>query len=182
MAIETFRTIALGEFIPYEFITEPLAEWFTPESDASGEEGEDGSESKAGVLSNMGVMLPILMVLLILVSLICVCVRYNKRGSKLHNLTMKVKKKVFYNSMLRFVLQSYLKTALGGVFALVLIKFKTGTDILNAVLAIVMMIILASFPIFFAILLHRKRDILSLDETKEQIGSLYLGIRVNTKG
>ena len=28
LAIETFRTIALGEFIPYEWLTEPLSEPF----------------------------------------------------------------------------------------------------------------------------------------------------------
>ena len=101
MAIETFRTIALGEFIPYEWVTDPLAEMFASESDES---SEDGSVSKANVLSNMGVMLPLLAVILILAMCIGLCVKYNKRGSKLHNLMMKVKKKVFYNSMLRFVL------------------------------------------------------------------------------
>ena len=97
MVIKTFRTIALGEFIPYEWVTEPLAEAFESKS-------EDGTTSRAGVLSNMGVMLPILVVLSILSLLVGICVKYYKKGSKVHNLVMKVKKKVFYNSILRFIM------------------------------------------------------------------------------
>ena len=142
-----------------------MAEAFEPESDdmSGGENDEDGTSSRAGVLSNMGVMLPILMLILILAILIGLCVKYNKRDSKLHNLMMKVKKKVFYNSMLRFVLQSYLKTSIGAVFALKLMKLKTTTDAINSALAVIIIIILCSIPIFFYRILDKNRAVLPLD-------------------
>ena len=79
MGIKTFRTIALGEFIPYEWLTKPIKEKLkSRESDV-----EDGSkEDKSNVLANMGVMLVflgIILVLIVLISLlICLCKRCPK--------------------------------------------------------------------------------------------------------
>ena len=50
LAINTIRTIALGEFIPYEWLTEPLSEPFQGVED-------DSEASRANVFSNMGIML-----------------------------------------------------------------------------------------------------------------------------
>ena len=111
MAIETFRTIALGEFIPYEWLTGPLSEPFK-----AGEEGDENARSS--VIGNMGVMLVILSFIVVLAILITICVKCCKPGSKLHTLFGKIKAKIFWNSVLRFILQSYLKIAIGTLFSL----------------------------------------------------------------
>lgn len=101
MAIETFRTIALGEFIPYEWLTEPLSKPFKrPEE----EEGEDGENDRSNVLANMGVMLVILAIIVVLAVLIILLIKCFDLGQKIQNLFLKVKAKIFWNSVLRFIL------------------------------------------------------------------------------
>ena len=51
MGLKTFRTIALGEFIPYEWLTTPLKEML------KSDEGAENTDEKSNVLANMGVML-----------------------------------------------------------------------------------------------------------------------------
>ena len=80
MAVETFRVIALGEFIPYDWLTEPMAEAF------KSDDAEDGENGRSDVLSNMGVMLLALIAIIIVAVLVVVCVKYCKPGSKLHGL------------------------------------------------------------------------------------------------
>ena len=65
LAIKTFRTIALGEFIPYEWLTEPLSEPFQGVED-------DTDASRANVCANMGIMLLFGGVILILALLVVI--------------------------------------------------------------------------------------------------------------
>ena len=100
MAIETFRTIALGEFIPYGIVIDPLKDLLKGDPDESGED----KDSKANVLVNMGVMLAVLLLMILIVVVVVILVRFCKPGSKLHNFAQKVKKKLFWNGLLRSVL------------------------------------------------------------------------------
>ena len=96
MVIETFRTIALGEFIPYDWLTEPLSEPFQPTE-------EDEENERSSILSNMGVMLVFLAIIIVVSILIVICVKLCKPGSKLHNLFLKIKRMIFWNTLLRFI-------------------------------------------------------------------------------
>ena len=96
MVIETFRTIALGEFIPDDWFTEPLSKPFRQT-----EEGEENERSN--ILSNMGVMLVFLTIIIVVSILIVICVKLCKPGSKLHNLFLKIKQMIFWNTLLRFI-------------------------------------------------------------------------------
>ena len=100
IVIKTFRVIALGEFIPYEWLTEPLSEPFR--SDKSGE--FEDTESQSDVLSNMGIMLLFGGVILILAVLILLATQCCKPGMKGYELGMKLRRKMLWNTMLRFVL------------------------------------------------------------------------------
>lgn len=178
MAIETFRTIALGEFIPYEWLTEPLSKPFKrPEE----EEGEDGENDRSNVLANMGVMLVILAMIVVLAVLIILLIKCFDLGQKIQDLFLKIKAKIFWNSILRFILQSNLKTAIGTFFALYLIKVSTDMDAVNAGLTLCILAFLFFIPIFFFIVLNRNQEHLETEQMKAKIGSLYLGIRTSTK-
>lgn len=52
----------------------------------------------------MGVMLLFLGVLVVVIALILTCLKFCKPGSKLHNLFLAIKRKVLWNSILRFIL------------------------------------------------------------------------------
>ena len=47
---------------------------------------------------------------------------------------------------------------------------------------LVLLLIFIILPIYFAIVLHCKRESLTDEATRAKIGSLYLGMRVDTTG
>ena len=116
IATKTFRVIALGEFIPYDWLTEPLSKPFDePESD---ERSSEISE-RGNVISNVGVMLLFGSLILVLaVTVLLASHTCCKSGTKCHSLAVKLKQKIFWNSILRFALQSYLKNIMAVLFAL----------------------------------------------------------------
>ena len=106
IAIETFRTIALGEFIPYDWLTDIVLGIFKSEDDVEGateyeeedsiedsddDESEDANfengEStkvevdKSNVLANMGVMLVFLVILIVVILLVLLLVRFCNTGT-----------------------------------------------------------------------------------------------------
>ena len=127
----------------------------------------------------MGVMLVLLGVLVVMAIIITLLVKTCKTGSKIYGLFTKIKGKIFWNAILRFILQSYLKIALATTFSLYLASFGTDMEIVNFVLSIAILLILLGMPILFAVVLHKNRNMLSTEELKAKIGSIYLGIRVN---
>ena len=98
-------------------------------------------------------MLVFLVFILILVILTVLLIRICKPGSKLHNAFLKVKKKLFWNTFLRYALTSYLKTSLSVVAALSIVNFSDKKRIVDAALSITLITILVSLPFFFAYLL-----------------------------
>lgn len=205
IAIETFRTIALGEFIPYDWLTDIVLGIFKSEDDVEGAteyeeedsiEDSDDDESedadfengestkvevdKSNVLANMGVMLVFLVILIVMILLVLLLVRFCKKGSALHNKFLQVKAKIFWNSIFRFILQSYLKTALGCMFAVRLISFSTGAATANALVSLAMLVTLSAIPFIFAVLMHKNKERLSRSAVKAKMGTLYLGSRTKT--
>ena len=177
MGIKTFRTIALGEFIPYEWLTKPLKKML---KNKESEEDDASKEDKSNVLANMGVMLVILLVIIFLTVLaslfICLC----KKIPKCLNIFQKIRAKIFWNGILRFILQSYLKTIIGSLFAISLISFASKNTTINAIISIVMFCMLVVIPVIFAAILHKHRANLHKSGIKEKIGALYLGMRTTT--
>ena len=153
--IETLRTIALGEFIEYGWLTEPLSEPFKS-PDEEGEDDEDNS--RANVLSNMGIMLFFGGVILVLAVVTVLLFRCCKPGQKLYSIGQKIKRKIFWNMILRFVLQSYLKNALAILFSIYVISFAEETKSINASVALVLLLAMIAFPIIFGAILQKKRD------------------------
>ena len=160
IATKTFRIIALGKFIPYDWLTEPLSKPFNePESD----ESESEISKRGNVISNMGVILLfgsgilVLAVTVLLASRTC-C----KSGTKCHSLAVKLKQKIFWNSILRFALQSYLKNIMAVVFSLYGSNFSS----MNSAISLTLFIILVALPFLFAYTLHKNRDKLTDEEVR----------------
>ena len=70
-----------------------------------------------------------------------------------------MKQKLFWNSILRFMLQSYLKNSLAVMFSIYVISFRSGNDtgIINGVIALVLLLVLIGLPLLFALVMHRNR-------------------------
>ena len=69
---------------------------------------------------------------------------------------------LMWNSVLRSILQSFLKTSIGAVLALSLVKFtEEPADIANASQAIILVTTLAVLPFVFMRLLQKRKSILT---------------------
>ena len=96
-------------------------------------------------------------IILILAIAVIILVKLCRTNQKCQALFLKLKTKIFWNSILRFILQSYLKNSLAVMFAIYVISFRGETGIINGVLTLVLLLIFIILPIYFAILLHRRR-------------------------
>ena len=130
----------------------------------------------------MGVMLVVLIFILFLAILIVSLIRFCKCSSKLHSVFLKVKKKLFWNTFLRYALTSSLKTSISVTAALSMISFSDTKRIADAVVSITLITILVALPFFFAYLLQRNKTELTKQWMRDKIGSLYLGFKVSTFG
>ena len=101
-------------------------------------------------------MLVILVVIVVLAVVVAVLIKFCKQETKLYILISKLKKKIFWNSLLRFMLQGYLKIALG--VALAIYFMLKDTEIANGIITIILALIICLLPIVIAILLHKNRE------------------------
>ena len=125
----------------------------------------------------MGVNLVFGVILLALIVLVVVLVRTSKPGSRINNLFVKVKAKLFWNSVIRYILQSYLKTSIGCMMAVSAISFGSSKATVSSIIAILFAVVLAIIPLYFLRFLHKRRKTLQQVEVKQRFESLYQGIR-----
>ena len=112
MVLKAFRTIALLEFIPYEEMLGPVRK------ELEGGTGLSKEKIKSNPVLNMGAMLVVLFALLLLIIVMLLWIKYLYPGTRVNKIMHKLKAKVFWNSILRYLLTSYLSTSLGCMFAL----------------------------------------------------------------
>ena len=113
MVIDMFRSIALGEFIDSTWLTDPIKEKMLSSSD---------EDPKANVLSNMGIMLLFALVLVVIIIPVIIVIKFIRMG-KIHAIFEKLKQKLIWNSVIRYVLQSYLKTSIVCMMAFPVLSF-----------------------------------------------------------
>ena len=145
LAIMTFRQIALGEFMDFSFIKDPMKDAFLVP-------GEDPNSSS---LSNLGFFLFLILILGPLICCVIAIGKVKRIRDRVGQKIDKIKQKLLWNSMLRFVLQSILKLSITVFLAMALAKFSDGTSSVNALINIVMIIAFISAPIAFAYILYR---------------------------
>ena len=116
--------------------------------------------------------------LLVSAALVVLCYRYTfKRLPKpIQSLVLLIKKKLMWNSVLRYSTQKYLSTAIQcflsfGVFA-------TLTTFARVSVPLTLVYLLA-WPVLILYMLWRKRAILGTKETKDTVGSLYLNFETD---
>lgn len=92
----------------------------------------------------------------------------------------KMKQSIFYNSFIRFVLQSALKMEIGFALTLTTLHWKNKKDKSQIIFSGLMMFLLVVvIPVVFAVVLFRRRKELWRPSVKAEIGSMYLGLNTN---
>ena len=128
--LKYIKLLALMEFIPFEWLTDSITDLIGIECDSEVEqcsETPDDAEkqglSKLGssnVVKNMGIMLLVavaILIVLIVVLLSQSCVRRDHRLLKVY---LMIKKRLFWNTFIRYVLQSELKLLISACSVLAL--------------------------------------------------------------
>lgn len=92
----------------------------------------------------------------------------------------KMKQSIFYNSFIRFVLQSALKMEIGFALTLTTLHWKNKKDKSQIIFSGLMMFLLVVvIPVVFAVVLFKRRKELWRPSVKAEIGSMYLGLNTN---
>lgn len=118
---------------------------------------------------------------LVLLVLLFFCLRICTAKFKVvRDLRDLLKKKLFYNSFCRYLLQSNLKIVNNSFTFLVFsASFATKSASGQTVLMIVMASVLVIWPIFLGIFLLKKKDVLDEKEVRQKFGTMYQGIRID---
>ena len=82
-----------------------------------------------------------------------------------------------WNSVIRYVLQAYLKISITCMLAIFLIDFKNSKATINAIVCILLLTFISIIPFIFMRILYKKRKTLHKSRVRKKLGSLYLGIK-----
>ena len=92
-----------------------------------------------------------------------------------------LKKKLFHNGIIRYMIQSNLKLSHTAAFFLALkgISFEGSTNIVNSLLNILILVVLGIWPVFMFSFLMLNRKHLEKPSFKEKFDSMFLGIKTD---
>ena len=113
--LKFIKMIALMEFMPTEWFTDILSDWFGIQK------GDDQN-----IVENMGMMLLIGCCVLFAVLLILVVGLLMLFNFKLYRIFRNLLRKVFYNTFIRYLLQSTLKLQIASLITITLTEWDKG--------------------------------------------------------
>ena len=97
-----------------KILQDKISELSAPKNETATDEEEEEDEANldrlgsANILDNLGIMLFFLVVLILVVTLVIVLARVYRTNKKVQELIRKIKEKLFWNTFIRFVVQSTL--------------------------------------------------------------------------
>ena len=167
MVIEALRMIALGEFIPFHWLTDPIEEKLEMADDQK-------------IFSNMGAFFVVIILFSLLTLTIVMLLRCFRRSSKIKAIVLRLRRKLFWNSLIRTIITGYLKLSFAALASVAVMSWSDAGQSINSLISLVILIGMCQYPLSFGYLLHKKRKDLPKEETKQKYGSLYLGMRTET--
>ena len=177
--LDEFKRIYLGEFIDDLKIGEKMMKAFTIDGDYSEVPEEKLGTDRVGEKSffaNFGATFFFLnLFIIVFVLLIILAVVLFKRfgvSQKNKERLEKMKRKIFFNSLIRYAFLSSLKTNL---IAFVTLKKASSDDPLSIIMASLLSIAIIVFPFFLARILFKNKDNLNDEANVKKFGTLYEG-------
>jgi hypothetical protein len=169
VVMKFLKSIALLEFIPTEQITGAISGWL-------GLDSADPSNivNQNGIMLVIGLVIIVVLILLAVVSYFITLTSYTW-----YRRYRSVKGMIFYNTFLRFILQSNLKM---GVAAVTTISTAASFASGSAVAALVELSIFCICPFLFRYILYKNKINLAKPSMHGKIGSLYLGLKEESAG
>jgi hypothetical protein len=157
------KSIALLEFIPTAQITSSISAWL----------GLDPTD-ESNIVNQNGIMLVIGLAIVAVIILLGVASYFITQASySCYRRYRQVKGMIFYNTFLRFILQSNLKMGIAAATTLsVATSFATG----SVIVALIELAVFCLCTVLFRIILYKNKDNLVRPSMHGKIGSLYLGL------
>ena len=127
----------------------------------------------------MGIMLLFALVLVLVILPVFIVIKFCPPG-KIRGIFERLKQKLLWNSVIRYIIQSYLKTAIVCLMAFPVLSLENTKGKTNAAVNIALLTFLTVIPFVFQCILYKRRGTLQNKAVKKKFGSLYLGIRTNS--
>ena len=124
-------------------------------------------------------MLLFALVLVLVILPVFIVIKFCPPG-KIRGIFERLKQKLIWNSVIRYIIQSYLKTAIVCLMAFPVLSLENTKGKTNAAVNIALLTFLTVIPFVFQCILYKKRGTLHEESVKKKIGSLYLGTRTDS--
>ena len=111
------------------------------------------------MLSNMGIMLVFALILILVIIPVFIVIKFCPPG-KIRGLFEKLKAKLMWNSVIRYILQSYLKTSIVCLMAFPVLSLDNSKSTTNAAINIALLTFLTVIPFIFQCILYKRRGTL----------------------
>ena len=170
--LQQLKSIALMEFIPTKQITGGISGWFGMDPD------DDNN-----LFNSMGLMLVIAIAILVLIIALFVASYFVLTSYRAYKTFRGVCEKIFYNTFLRYMIQSVLKVGLASAGALAAINWNamTPSKAISVSISSTILFVLGCSPLFFGVVLKLNFNRLARPSVKRSIGTIYLSIKENNK-
>ena len=161
--LDKLRIIALGEFIPYDWLKNYCIDQWNLSIESIDE------------LGSMALFIGALFALTLIVLFLGKIIKQLGYSQKLINL---IKQRLFWNTFIRSSLQAYIKVLFVYMTMILALEFHSFAASFKSVFIILVVLALIGLPILYTIILWKNRKRLDNENIKSKIGSLYLGNRV----
>ena len=138
---------------------------------------EDDVEPKSikgpNLLKQLGAFFGLFCLILLLISCLacfrmCAMTKYS-----VYKCYMTIKTKIFWNALIRFSLQSFLKLMMGACLTLSLLKWGDTGEIQQGVISIFLIVTLGLLPFIYVYVMYRKFDDLRMPSVRDRFGTIY---------
>lgn len=154
------------------------AELFDAEStlsEATVEAGYDSANSVQGSILNliMGALIVVGAIIIIILRIFCFKVDCIK------NCLLKIWRAIFWNTIIRTLLETYLEMALANLIKMYAINDSSWFELLGSSYSIFILFVLSTFIFIVPILLYKKRNQLKTQDFTSKYGALMQELRTN---
>lgn len=143
---------------------------------------ESAGYKSTNILKNLGLIAVGIAMLVGVVLLVLLIKFIVKKYPKLQPAYDFISAKLFFNSIIRVALETYLKLAISTMIAIKELKFEDSESKLNSVLSIGTLIFLLACPIFSYSFLRVNKHRLEYFPFKKRVVSLYLNVDTKREG
>lgn len=165
------------------FLEEPVKDLlgisYMKEGCVGEKQGTDRLGSK-DLIGNMGMIFIVGVALIVLLLLLGLCLLFARKSTCVKKVAKFIKKKLLYNSILRFMLQSTLKNQVsaGVIIQAYMIKREKEAELLQSsfYVSLVIVFVFSCCPFLFYKIVSNNVANLDKQEIKDKIGTLYNGL------